>query len=324
MNIDSKVKEKQRNSQGITLIALVVTIVILIILATISISALFGENGLIKKAQEARDHQSNAVAMEQGEMDELADEYANLLEEGNGEETPTEPPVISTSTNYVGYYANLDDDPEPEGVIYADLAVAKNGQWKDADGAYSYSAITNAKDYYISSETDYAGVFGTKPIISAVSGSEGEDRFYVMSLSDFITDSRTTFCWYDAMDSDVTTPTSTAFGQGEANTAKMITQWNAGAYGTKDSNGTGTDVWGVIQTKVIEGWFVPSRGEWSAFGDNLNVSTSNFIPPYGLSTAYWSSSQKSAGVIWDAATAACLIGSASVGQELYVRLSTIF
>ena len=83
-NIDICKKNKAYHQSGITLVALVVTIVILIILATISVSALFGENGLIKKAQEAREHQSNAVAMEQGEMDKLADEYANLLEEGNG------------------------------------------------------------------------------------------------------------------------------------------------------------------------------------------------------------------------------------------------
>ena len=34
--------------KGITLVALVITIVILIILATVSINAMFGENGLIQ------------------------------------------------------------------------------------------------------------------------------------------------------------------------------------------------------------------------------------------------------------------------------------
>ncbi|MGN1269418.1 MAG: Tfp pilus assembly protein FimT/FimU [Clostridia bacterium] len=43
-------KEKQ-NSKGITLIALVVTIVVLLILAGITITALFGENGLIERAK---------------------------------------------------------------------------------------------------------------------------------------------------------------------------------------------------------------------------------------------------------------------------------
>ena len=42
---------KQR---GITLIALVITIIILIILAAIAINAVFGENGLILRAQEAK------------------------------------------------------------------------------------------------------------------------------------------------------------------------------------------------------------------------------------------------------------------------------
>ena len=42
-----------KNQKGITLIALVVTIIVLIILAGISINLLFGDNGIIKKAQNA-------------------------------------------------------------------------------------------------------------------------------------------------------------------------------------------------------------------------------------------------------------------------------
>ena len=45
-----KIKIKQE--KGITLIALVVTIVVLLILAGVSVNAIFNENGLIKKAQE--------------------------------------------------------------------------------------------------------------------------------------------------------------------------------------------------------------------------------------------------------------------------------
>ena len=86
--------QQLRSTNGITLIALVVTIVILIILATISIGVLFGENGLIKKAQEAKQHQSNAVAMEEGEMDKLAEEYANIMaSEGNGGGSAGLPPL---------------------------------------------------------------------------------------------------------------------------------------------------------------------------------------------------------------------------------------
>ena len=44
-----------RKEQGITLIALVVTIVVLLILAAISISVLTGENGIIKQSQQAKE-----------------------------------------------------------------------------------------------------------------------------------------------------------------------------------------------------------------------------------------------------------------------------
>ena len=47
--------QKQKNKQrGITLIALVVTIIVLIILACVSINMLVGENGLITMAQRAK------------------------------------------------------------------------------------------------------------------------------------------------------------------------------------------------------------------------------------------------------------------------------
>ena len=53
---------------------------------------MFGENGLIKKAQEAKQHQSNAIAMEESEMDKLAEEYANIMaSDGNGGSIPEDP-----------------------------------------------------------------------------------------------------------------------------------------------------------------------------------------------------------------------------------------
>ena len=48
-----------KNQRGITLVALVITIVVLIILATISISFAFGNNGLVNSAEQARDFYAN-------------------------------------------------------------------------------------------------------------------------------------------------------------------------------------------------------------------------------------------------------------------------
>ena len=56
-NIKTNKKSARRNysnQKGITLIALVVTIVVLLILAGVSVNALFGNSGIIEKAKEAQ------------------------------------------------------------------------------------------------------------------------------------------------------------------------------------------------------------------------------------------------------------------------------
>ena len=51
---------KLKKEKGITLIALVVTIVVLLILAGVSINALFGDTGIINKAKEAQNKMEEA------------------------------------------------------------------------------------------------------------------------------------------------------------------------------------------------------------------------------------------------------------------------
>ena len=49
-------KSKIKQEKGITLIALVVTIIVLLILAGISINALAGQNGILIEQQEQKNH----------------------------------------------------------------------------------------------------------------------------------------------------------------------------------------------------------------------------------------------------------------------------
>ena len=60
-----------KGQKGITLVALVVTIIVLIILAGISISLVLGDNGIITKAKEARNAQANAQAAENAMMEDF-------------------------------------------------------------------------------------------------------------------------------------------------------------------------------------------------------------------------------------------------------------
>lgn len=71
------------NNKGITLVSLVVTIIILIILASVSIGILLGENGLITKAKEAKRKQEIASIQEKIQLEALnAETEATLRGEG--------------------------------------------------------------------------------------------------------------------------------------------------------------------------------------------------------------------------------------------------
>lgn len=61
---NSKNKLKLKNSEGITLIALVVTIIVLIILAGVSINLLFGQYGVVTKAKDAKEQMEVAQVKE--------------------------------------------------------------------------------------------------------------------------------------------------------------------------------------------------------------------------------------------------------------------
>lgn len=57
-------KNKIKNMKGITLIALVITIIVLLILAGVTIATLTGENGLLNKAQTAKNETEKKTATE--------------------------------------------------------------------------------------------------------------------------------------------------------------------------------------------------------------------------------------------------------------------
>ncbi len=95
-------KFASKNSRGITLIALVVTIVVLIILATVSILAVFGDNGIIARAQTAKDTHEKGKADETNTLDDYASYIGNYLDgkggsSGGGSDTPkpVEPTIVA-------------------------------------------------------------------------------------------------------------------------------------------------------------------------------------------------------------------------------------
>ena len=76
---------KMKNQSGITLVALVVTIVVLLILAGVSINLVLGENGLIAQAKDAREQTKSAGVNEKSQMDSASDFISEVV---NGTELP--------------------------------------------------------------------------------------------------------------------------------------------------------------------------------------------------------------------------------------------
>ena len=77
-------KETIRKARGVTMLALVVTIIVLLILAAITLSLAVGENGIIKRAKLARDKAKNASIAEEEAMNLAAGEIDNAGSGGSG------------------------------------------------------------------------------------------------------------------------------------------------------------------------------------------------------------------------------------------------
>ena len=87
MNKKEKIREL-KSSRGITLIALVVTIVVLIILAGLSINLILGQNGIIEKAKQAKQNYEQSAIDEETQLNESYDYMTNYDLPQNSPENP--------------------------------------------------------------------------------------------------------------------------------------------------------------------------------------------------------------------------------------------
>lgn len=163
-------KDKLRQQSGITLIALIITVIILVILATISINGLLGDNGLISQSRKQKESSSNQVEEERQQTNETTEEYNYIMSEkekelkkewvnsisGSGEDKFLD--VIETSDGgylAVGYSTSTDLWFTNKG--NSDAIIVKydmNGkiQWKDSiggTGADWYSGVIENNGNYI-------------------------------------------------------------------------------------------------------------------------------------------------------------------------------
>ena len=146
-----------RRNSGITLIALVVTIVVLIILATVTINTVLGDNEIISRAQKARDSYSNSQKSEDEQMAVLANEMAQYDTDNSGSGGGTTKPaegitatvegktVTITKDNVATYLGKVVSNYKPTGTTVA-------------VGGTTYTVSNNYRLYYV----DFEGKYGEK------------------------------------------------------------------------------------------------------------------------------------------------------------------
>ena len=139
--------------------------VILIILATVTISAVFDENGLIKQAQKTKESAENFVQGEDEEMNKLLQEYANMMEEDveiPEPEIDSTPLVVTvtaggTTTNSITVSVQAVDNES--GMVTSPKYTYYIKKSNEGDGSYQAKAtnITNASYTFtgLEQETSY-------------------------------------------------------------------------------------------------------------------------------------------------------------------------
>ena len=148
-----KTKERETKNKGITLIALVVTIVVLLILAGVSISMLSGEDGIINQAQNASKETSEA---ENIEKIRLAISEAQIGEEGYQELNQN----------------NLKEAIDNQFNGRKDFVVSNN-----EDGTFTVSCLDTLKDYNITLNRVEKGIDWNEAMANAVAPeSQDESR----------------------------------------------------------------------------------------------------------------------------------------------------
>ena len=192
-------KMQNKKQKGITLIALIITIVILLILAAVTIDVAI-DGKLFDTAKDAVDRTNDRVAEEQGTIDELMNEWDKLQEnteenpntntggennnisgEGNnnegggGEIIDNTPPIVTvtaqgTTTNSITVNVTARDNEtgmvsEPEYTYYIKEALASTYEQKttNANSSYTYTGLTQGTTYDIKVEVngDEEGNIGT-------------------------------------------------------------------------------------------------------------------------------------------------------------------
>ena len=147
-------------NKGITLISLVVTIIVLLILAGITIGTVFDDNGIIKKAQEAANATEDALKNEQEGLNSLLDQLNSVTNTTGG---GSEPIIgsISGKTTWSTGSASLELTTDADGIT---IQYRKNSDSNWTNYTSPIPALLHGDKVYVKGIKDGETVISEKEI----------------------------------------------------------------------------------------------------------------------------------------------------------------
>mgnify|MGYP007027375993 CR=1 FL=1 len=277
-------KQKIKSKSGITLVALVVTIVVLLILAGVSLSLVIGNDGIMKRAKEAKERYGQASKNEQKDLDTVEDYMNKMTGEGSGTETGTVVKVnVGESATGVatinGKAGNTNNPTIPKGYIPVNTETAN---WGDGSSA----PVKNAVDHGLVIQDGSGNQWVWVPVEEISKYCESVDSGVAISGSTVTTKKYTKLSIEIGTEEDKTTitrglPSSNSFREPALLGTTYDSDANAKKAGFTDAKDMATKMVREYETmiKSIEkyGGFYIGRYELSGTVDNPTEKTGTTI-----------------------------------------------
>ena len=132
-----EIMQEKWKEKGVTLIALVITIIVLIILAGVAINALVGENGIITQAQRAKEETEQGKRDEQGGLLSLEQQIDEAIGQTYILEKGVNKPSLTAGMSPIKF-----KDPTTSEKGKAEKTEGSNADWYDYNGKKWANAMT--------------------------------------------------------------------------------------------------------------------------------------------------------------------------------------